>query len=343
MSRTDPINFNTKLYNSDNILWIDLLNGLKVFQQTKVTPPEAYQSMIKLHCKTNGIVTELLHEILKSKENTYLLNNKSIFDERPIKSHLGNIIKQSFSVFEDKLPQSKLNEILSFALKNKCRSDSDRSKKILFNPLDTTSSAFRFDEEDLVGNKIFQDLMTEPLFLKIARDYLECNPILCSVNLWWSSMTLEPPSSEAAQLYHFDMSRAKWINIFVYITNVDSNSGPHCVVKGSHVDDGKRMKLLERGYARISDKEINQVYNKSYIKELTGPAGTIIFEDTKAFHKGKKPTKANRLIFELSFASSLFGGEYKNIDIQTDLLEPSIKKTLLEQKEIFSRYKVTNS
>tara|TARA_B110000003_G_C16653522_1_gene535363 strand:- start:6213 stop:7232 length:1020 start_codon:yes stop_codon:yes gene_type:complete len=324
--------------------WISLLKGINSFKKTNQTPTDAYQNMISLHCKTDGIVTDLIHEMLQ-KEDLFELNTKhSIFpnyDKASLNKHHKNINSNSFSIFDEKIPDSLLLQVHEFALSHPCRVDGHRDKEIIFEPENCLTGAHRFDEKKLVETELFQQLMTEPLFVNMASTYLQCTPTLCSVNLWWSPASKGSPSSESAQLYHFDMSRAKWINVFIYITDVDTESGPHCVVKGSHKIDGKRQKLLNRGYARISDEEMNEVYGSEEIKELTGQAGTIIFEDTKAFHKGKKPTKDNRLIFELSFASSLFGGEYQNIEIPEHLLNPDVKKVLSEQRDIYSRYEIS--
>jgi hypothetical protein len=324
--------------------WISLIRGINIFRKTNITPNDAYLNMISLHCKTNGIATDLIHEMLQ-KENLNEFNTKhSILPNyytTALKKHNKNINSNSFSIFEEKVPDSVLSQVHDFALTNPCRVDGYRDKEIIFKPENCLTGAHRFDEKRLVETEHFQQLITEPLFVNMASTYLGCTPILCSVNLWWSPVSNDAPNSESAQLYHFDMSRAKWINVFIYITDVDTESGPHCVVKGSHKNDGKRQKLLQRGYARISDEEMNEVYDSKEIKELTGQAGTIIFEDTKAFHKGKKPTKGNRLIFELSFASSLFGGEYQNIEISDNLLTPETKKVFSEQRDIYTRYRIS--
>lgn len=329
--------------NKLNNNWISLIRGINVFKKTNITPIDAYQNMISLHCKTDGTATDLIHEMLQ-KENLNKFNTKhSIlpkYDISELNKHHKKIDSNSFSIFEEKVPDSVLSQVHEFGLTNPCRVDGHRDKEIIFKPENCLTGAHRFDEKRLVETEIFQQLMTEPLFVNMASTYLDCTPILCSVNLWWSPASKGSPNSESAQLYHFDMSRAKWINVFIYITDVDTESGPHCVVKGSHKSDGKRQKLLQRGYARISDEEMNDVYGSEEIKELTGQAGTIIFEDTKAFHKGKKPTKDNRLIFELSFASSLFGGEYQNIKIPDHLLNPDVKKVLSEQRDIYTRYEI---
>ena len=324
--------------------WISLIRGINIFRKTKITPNDAYMNMISLHCTTDGLATDLIHEMLQQENLIEFNSNHSFlpkYNTDILDKHQKKIDIDSFSIFEEKVPDSVLSIVHEFALTNPCRVDGHRDKEIIYEPENCLEGAHRFDEKRLVGTEVFQQLMVEPLFVDIAKNYLSCTPILCSVNLWWSPASKGPPNSESAQLYHFDMSRPKWINIFIYITDVDTETGPHCVVKGSHKSDGKRQKLLQRGYSRINDEEMNNVYDSEEIQELTGQSGTIIFEDTKAFHKGKKPTKDSRLIFELSFASTLFGGEYQNIEIPKHLLNPDVKKVLSEQRDIYTRYAIS--
>ena len=40
--------------------------------------------------------------------------------------------------------------------------------------------------------------------------------------------------SEAAQMFHFDLDRIKWLKFFIYLTDVKINSGPHVYVSGTH-------------------------------------------------------------------------------------------------------------
>ena len=64
---------------------------------------------------------------------------------------------------------------------------------------------------------------------------------------------------------------------------------------------------MDRGYVRVTDKELEKYYPKSSLKEVTGPSGTIVFGDTSCWHKGKPIVKGDRLILQLEYTNSLFG------------------------------------
>ncbi|NEO51250.1 MAG: phytanoyl-CoA dioxygenase family protein [Moorea sp. SIO4A3] len=160
-----------------------------------------------------------------------------------------------------------------------------------------------FENPDLLNLIIDQSL------LAVAQEYLNCSPVLDLVALWWSAPFHGKGTSLAAQEYHHDMDRIKFLKVFIYLTNVNSENGPHCYVKGSHIR--KPKELVFDG--RKSDATIGLHYLESEIHELCGPRGTIIIADTRGFHKGKTLTSGNRLLFQIEFSNSLFGANYPKV------------------------------
>lgn len=129
--------------------------------------------------------------------------------------------------------------------------------------------------------------------------------------MWWSTPALKEPSSEAAQLYHFDMDRIKFLKFFIYLTDVTPSTGPHCFVAGSH--RRKPAALLRDG--RFQDHELERHYAPERFVEITGPKGTVLAADTRGFHKGKPLETGSRLIFQVEFAVNMFGASRRLIEI----------------------------
>ena len=127
--------------------------------------------------------------------------------------------------------------------------------------------------------------------------------------------------SEAAQMFHFDLDRIKWLKFFIYLTDVNINSGPHVYVSGTHKPFSKPYKFMLRGYKRILDEEINNSYEQSRINTICGDKGTIIIGDTSCYHKGLPPLNGNRLIFEFELSNSSFGG----VDYEKNLFSKKMK------------------
>jgi Phytanoyl-CoA dioxygenase (PhyH) len=144
-------------------------------------------------------------------------------------------------------------------------------------------------------------LMNDPVLVAIARDYLRCDPILDMCQVWASLVFGDRPSKEATQRFHYDAAHPGFIKFFIYLTDVDSNNGPHCVVPASHRPDIAGWKL-RRGGRFVSDEQIERAY-PGMTRELVGPRGSVIAEDTRAFHKGKQPRRGCRFVLELYFVN----------------------------------------
>src|SRR5262249_4996452 len=155
-----------------------------------------------------------------------------------------------------------------------------------------------------------QRIIGDPVFVNVSQAYIGAETALKNVSMWWSAALDGKPDLEdyAAQQFHFDYDPApKWLKFFIYLTDVDSQSGPHIFVRGSHRCRHPKLRdIFARGYFRIADDEIEGVFGKDHIMELAGPRGTVRAVDTLGFHKGKPPQRGNRLVTQLEFATPLF-------------------------------------
>jgi hypothetical protein len=195
---------------------------------------------------------------------------------------------------------------------------------------------YDFREQDLISYPVVQRLMADLSIISVAQNYLAAKPILDIVAMWWSAAS-EMPDKQAAQFWHFDMDRIKWLKFFVYLTDVGPENGPHSFVEGSHRRGGIPGNLLQKGYARLTDEEIAANYSTARLIDFTAPRGTILAEDTRGLHKGKHVTKGDRLMFQLEFSNSLFGGDMP-ISRMTSVQDPSLKEMIRKHRRIFSNY-----
>ena len=100
--------------------------------------------------------------------------------------------------------------------------------QILFDPKDKKSNIYKFNSNDLIQNQWVQKLIMDPVLINIAANYLVVNPILI-LQLCGGPQTLKQ-KEDAAQEYHFDLDRPKWLKIFIYLTDVNKDNGPHCYI-----------------------------------------------------------------------------------------------------------------
>jgi len=288
------------------------LDGVRKYEQTGITTGESYQALIKLYCLTNGKFDANYHQQTKGKNPPVSVPpvikgitdtfTKSDFDK--INDRLN---KDGYIHFEKKLPEDICNRIYQYALQTKATIPPAYDKPLIYDPANPVAEIYRFDMVELANNKDFQVLMMDPALINIARNYLECEPIFDFPAMWWSTSINKEASSEAAQLYHFDMDRVKWLKLFIYLNDVDENNGPHAYIRGSHKPGSKPASLLKKGYARIKDVELAEFYKKEDFVTVFGKQGEMFAGDTKCWHKGTPLKKGNRLVVELEYSSSLFG------------------------------------
>lgn len=182
---------------------------------------------------------------------------------------------------------------------------------------------YEFQEQDLINDSVVQTLIADMSFIAVAQAYLRCQPIIDVISMWWHTAFLERPDKDAAQFWHFDMDRIKWLKFFIYLTDVGPENGPHSFVSGSHRRGAIPDDLLSKGYARLTDEEVKRAYPEDRIIEFCGPRGTVIVEDTRGLHKGKHVERGDRLVLQIQFSNSLFGASYRParfVGVQDDKL-----------------------
>ena len=298
-----PYNFLIFLY--------DLIN-YKIFK--KKNSESSHQILIKLFCFTGGVSNSIISFFLSQKKinnnffniekNSKLKNN---FDITQIKTYLK---KNGYYLKKNYLSERQLLEINNYilGLKGKYSSDEFSSNKYsadldLKNP---KAVRFMYSPNDLINCSAIQDLVTNREIIHIAQNYLNATPKLDYVESWWSFPSKKADSS-AAQKWHFDMDRPKWLKVFFFLTNCLKDNGPHCYISSSHKNGGIPFKLRLKGYSRIEDKMVEDNFDKKNLVTFITEKKSILFEDTRGLHKGQKVDNGNRLILQFQYSDSLFG------------------------------------
>ena len=247
-----------------------------------------------------------------------------------------------FYIFPNLVPADICDALMDFALKEEATlapPQNDCPPKACYQKDSPLAQGYRFAEQDLVQDHTIQRIATDISLLSLAQTYLQCAPVLSILALWWS--TSKPSTDETqrqlAQWFHFDMDRIKWLKFFIHLTDVSSENGPHCFVKHSHRSGQKPRELLRRGYCRIPDEDMERHFPKQSFTEITGPKGTIFAADTRGFHKGKPVIKGDRLIFQIEFCDSLFGGDYWELPYPRHA-NPAFTAMIEKYPRIYSRF-----
>lgn len=324
-----------------------LIIGLAIYVISKKTPAFAYQAMVGLFCLTKGYSNDVLSKIIGYIKRPYyfsqpngLLGNMEDKRRNQISSKLR---EDGYYIFENRLPKEICDSLLQYATSHVCAMrpmDGD----VLGKPVHTKyhreapqAVRYDFDTQDLLNNRDVQNIFADMSFAVVAQDYLGARPIIDVTSMWWHTNFSDKPDMDAAQYYHFDMDRPKWLKFFIYLTDVETTNGPHTFVAGSHKSGGIPSGLLKKGYARLIDDEVKHQFDEKNIIEFNAPRGTIIAEDTRGLHKGKHVEKGDRLILQVQFSNSLFGGYYKKASLGSDLIA-ELKNKTKQFPELYSAY-----
>jgi hypothetical protein len=322
------------------------LLGAAAYARSGATPNFAYQSMLQLFCATGGRSNDAIASLLSLVHRPYKLSGTDgiLGDLSPddVTKVADDIRDKGYHVFAQRLPDVLCDDLLRYATTSPCirratdgSKDGDRNLD-RFARENPDGVRYDFAESDLINNGLIQALMADKSLLAVAQSYLQSQPIIDIVTMWWNATSLIPDKG-AAQYWHFDMDRIKWLKFFVYLTDVGPDNGPHSFISGSHRRGGIPNALLQKGYSRLTDEEVSASFEREKFVEFSAPRGTIIAEDTRGLHKGKHVTRGDRLIFQMQFTNSLFGGEIPVSRIMR-ILHPDLADMAKRYPRVYSNY-----
>lgn len=183
-------------------------------------------------------------------------------------------------------------------LKNTVDKDSTVGKKT-FN-LELLGSEPEFDSESVFANLGLSDSM-----LAIANSYLRMTAQLRYFNVWYT--TASTGTSRESQLWHFDREDNYILKAFLYLDDVDEGTGPFTYAPATHRSGRHRSVqpefIMEGNVKRTTDEQMTKVYPREKWKVGTGSKGTIVFADTRGYHKGGEARSKDRLMFTCMYTS----------------------------------------
>ncbi|MBY0471661.1 phytanoyl-CoA dioxygenase family protein [bacterium] len=297
---------------------LNLIRGGLNYSLSGRTPEYAYHSMVRLFCVTQGMSNDFMSWLVSLKRRPYSLpkSNGILGSMTPDKTQsvLEDLEKKGYHVFAEKLPEDLCTALLNYGYQMESMVRPLSGQKGAAPIVKTTYQAqspigvrYDFSPTALLSTPEVQKIISDYSLLAVAQAYLKAQPVLDIVTMWWHTAFQKTPDKDAAQYFHFDMDRLRWVKFFFYITDVAPTNGPHCFVAKSHRSKGIPKKLLEKGYSRLDDEEVFAHYSQEDLVEFSAPRGTIIAEDTRGLHKGKHVETGDRLVFQLQFCNSLFG------------------------------------
>jgi hypothetical protein len=173
-------------------------------------------------------------------------------------------------------------------------------------------------------------IANRPEIIALAASMLGCWPTLYSLHAWWS-FGGRPVPARYSQAFHRDTDDIRFCTLFIYLTDVDIERGPHQFIRRSHrleglsemleraaavdpsVDPGDAESLMVTGYG------LDDVYERllgTNIETIIGDAGCAFMADTSGLHRGLPPRTGDRLIFWARY------GLLPNWSMDEDWFEP---------------------
>lgn len=328
--------------------FIRVRKGFIALRSSKTTPDEAKMAMLNLFCNTHGVSNEIMHKLIKRahpkihlKSLCGVLNFRSNEETAEVAK---NIRRDGFHVFPEIIEPEAIAELYHFATtqKAKVRPLVDQGPDYILpeHVIDLTAPLgirYDFAESQVVRIPAAQNLFTDPSIVALAQEYLQCAPVLKQVAMWWHTDFSKEANNESATMWHFDMDYIRWLNFFFYLTDVTPDSGPHAFVRGTHRPLTIPRRLLRRGYARITDEEIQTNYPIEDIRQFVGKKGTLIVEDTRGLHKGTAVQKGARLLMQFSFANHMFSSRYPEVGFKA-FKNPRAQDFVNKNPYIYQKY-----
>lgn len=165
---------------------------------------------------------------------------------------------------------------------------------------------------ELLGSRVdfdaasaFARLALNETFLTIANRYFGMLVKMRYYNVWQTFATAAP--ARESQLWHYDREDKYILKVFLYLKDVDEGAGPFTYAPQTHQKGALRGRdpefFLEGNVRRTTDDQMAKVVAEEKWIRGIGSRGTLIFADTRGYHKGGEAKVSDRLMFTCMYTS----------------------------------------
>lgn len=161
------------------------------------------------------------------------------------------------------------------------------------------------DRPLLDPDSVYARFALQSPILDITNAYLGMYTRLRHYHVGHTFVTKSAPRE--SQLWHRDREDRFILKVFVYLSDVNESSGPFSYIPGSHQKGTVRQQashFVEKdGVSRSTDEQIAELLPSDRWAQCTGPKGTIVFADTRGYHRGGLAREHDRIMYSCMFTS----------------------------------------
>tara|TARA_Y100000590_G_scaffold438510_1_gene561414 strand:- start:332 stop:1285 length:954 start_codon:yes stop_codon:yes gene_type:complete len=150
------------------------------------------------------------------------------------------------------------------------------------------------------NNANLKNFVLSKEILKLVSSYINSKTISINASYFISLpiKTSKYEKYENAQYFHWDNDFTKFLKLYIYLTDVDEQSGPHIYVSKTH-----KQKKINHSLSRLySDQDIYNSYKD--IKKFCANEGAFFFTDSYGIHKGEEPKIKPRIMLNIHYGNN---------------------------------------
>jgi hypothetical protein len=244
-----------------------------------------------------------------------------------VEKHCTDLEENGFTKFGVVLNESQINELKAYLKDLDLYNTYKPADKFTFEHIPADCNVASFQEKDLVKSDLIVNLINDEALLEIVRRTLGATPTISDVGGWWSIAGRK--SAKDAQLFHRDVDDFKFLKLFIYLTDVTRDTGPHIYVAKSH------NKNVGTKIRRYSVEEVETMFGKENVMSFEEPKGSVFLVNTFGMHKGLLPVSDNRLLIQIQYSTlPVYVRNYsplKRDDIKSKL-DPYVNRLIIDFK-----------
>lgn len=162
------------------------------------------------------------------------------------------------------------------------------------------------------GNEMSPDdpvlaFVRSPRILEIASEFLGFHPRISRIGVFVN----EPIEDYSGHLqvqkhWHIDTHDFVILKFFLYLTDVESTTGPFTFIPGTHYRGRHRVRFGRMPAtvgAGLSSDEMQPWFPDDQWREATGKAGTAVFCSTSGLHRGGRVKHGRRVVLFAEYGS----------------------------------------